>query len=228
MMYINNLLNIRTSDNVYFVIVVILILISIVMFYLIYSQNKVINESLKRKQIVPKEEKNEPFNVYQNIQENKDELSNENIQYTSNNEFISTEEPELIQLSDLPIPNKLEYTQALWQDDTIELQNIREELENTPKERKIEMTPFEAEQEEKAIISYDELIKKADNVSINYSDTPNNPETNILFKQVDLDKTGQIELDPIKKAFNTKIDITSYEHEEAFLEALKNLKDSLI
>ena len=88
------------------------------------------------------------------------------------------------------------------------------------------MTPYEVEQEEKAIISYDELKKQNDNVSIEYQEQEEiNPEVDI--KQVDLEKTGKIELDPIKKALNSKVDNSQYGHEEEFLDTLKQLNDLL-
>ncbi len=155
-----------------------------------------------------------------------DKVSNELESVENNKE----EEPPLIQLSDLPIPDKLDYTQSLWENDYIELQNISKELENNNTEKRINMTSFEQEQEDKAIISYDELVQNRDNSSINYIDV--DKEVNeITIKQVDLEKTGQLELDPVKKAvntaINTKVGINEYEHEEAFLNTLKQLKDLL-
>ena len=87
-----------------------------------------------------------------------------------------------------------------------------------------DMTPYEVEQEEKAIISYDELVKQNDNVSIEYQDM-DKPNPDVDIKQVDLEKTGRIELDPIKKALNSKVENNQYEHEEEFLDALKGLLD---
>ena len=108
-----------------------------------------------------------------------------------------------------------------------ELQSISKELETLPRDRKIELTKYEEEQEEKAIISYDELISKTGNVSIVYSDTVVNEDNDVLVKQFDLENTGKIELDPIKKELNSKVEVISYEHEEAFLKALKQLQSML-
>ena len=110
--------------------------------------------------------------------------------------------------------------------DIQELQSITKELETLPREKTIKLTPYEEEQEEKAIISYEELISKSDNVSIIYSDT-SIKDDDLLVKQVDLENTGKIELDPLKKELNSKVNLISYEHEEAFLSALKQLQNLL-
>ena len=103
-----------------------------------------------------------------------------------------------------------------------ELKELSKTLENLPKNDNIELTDYEMEQEEKAIISYDELLNTRNNVSINYLDSK--VEDDVLVKQVDLENTGKIELDPIKQELNTKVTLVSYEHEEEFLKALKNLQ----
>ena len=74
-------------------------------------------------------------------------------------------------------------------------------------------------------ISYDELIANASNVSIGYMDENDNDD--IVVKQVDLSCTGKIELDPIKKALNSRVSIATYDHEEEFLDALKQLNKLL-
>ena len=106
-----------------------------------------------------------------------------------------------------------------------DLQKVTKELEALPKEKTVNLTSYEEEQEEKAIISYDELLEASKKVSINYSDT--DMEDDITVRKVDLDNTGKIELDPIKKELNSRVSLVSYEHEEAFLKALKQLQSLL-
>lgn len=107
----------------------------------------------------------------------------------------------------------------------VELESEAKELEQLAKGHEVKMTPYEEEQEEKAIISYDELLEKSSNVSIGYSSCSN--EDDIVVKQVDLNNTGKIELDPIQREINSKVRIINYEHEEEFLAALKQLKNML-
>jgi len=97
-------------------------------------------------------------------------------------------------------------------DETRELKNITESLESLPQERKIDMTPYEAEQEEKAIISYDELISKK-----NYGDISDREE----YESIDLNKDKQREM-------NLKGELNDYKHEEEFLETLKKLEEMLM
>lgn len=107
----------------------------------------------------------------------------------------------------------------------VEFEREAKELEQLAKGHEVKMTPYEEEQEEKAIISYDELLEKSSNVSIGYSSCSN--EDDIVVKQVDLNNTGKIELDPIQRELNSKVRIINYEHEEEFLAALKQLKNML-
>ena len=160
-MLINILENITNKDFLLFILIVFLIVSSMLMVYLVYSQNRQLTKEL--------------------IKDKKD-----------NNKEIQ------------------------------ELKELSKTLENLPKNNNVELTDYEAEQEEKAIISYDELLNTRNNVSINYLDSK--VEDDILVKQIDLDNTGKIELDPIKQELNTKVTLVSYEHEEEFLKALKNLQ----
>ena len=48
------------------------------------------------------------------------------------------------------------------EEEVFDLRSISKELESLPRERTINLTPYELEQEEQAIISYDELKQKAD------------------------------------------------------------------
>ncbi len=105
----------------------------------------------------------------------------------------------------------------------LDLKELSKKLENIPHNtNNINLTRFEEEQEEKAIISYDELLKNRDNVKIGYESTE--LKDDIEVKKIDLDSTGEIELDPIKKELNSKITLVSYEHEEEFLKSLKELQ----
>ena len=151
---------VENKDILLFILVISLIFISVLMVYLVYTQNKQLTNELIKK----------------------DNKSNE----------------------------------------MMDLKELSKQLEKAPKKETISMTPYEAEQEEKAIISYDELLKTQTNVSINYLDKK--IEDNIEVKQIDLENTGKIELDPIKKELNTKVTLVSYEHEEEFLKSLKKLQ----
>lgn len=82
--------------------------------------------------------------------------------------------------------------------DNSDLQNISKELEQLSKEHIVDMTQYEMEQEKTAIISYDELVKQANDL----------PE----FKEEPL---------------NNQVVNNNYQHEEAYLAYLKQLKENL-
>ena len=103
--------------------------------------------------------------------------------------------------------------------DTLDLRELSRKLENLPKNTTMNLTDFEKDQEEKAIISYDELLNNKNNVSIGYENSE--LKDNIEVKKIDLDNTGELELDPLKRQANTKISLVTYEHEEEFLNTLK-------
>ena len=106
--------------------------------------------------------------------------------------------------------------------DTLDLRELSKKLENLPKNTTMNLTDFEKDQEEKAIISYDELLNNKNNVSIGYEKSE--LKDNIEVKKIDLDNTGELELDPLKRQANTKISLVTYEHEEEFLKKKKKLQ----
>ena len=87
----------------------------------------------------------------------------------------------------------------------------------------INLNRYEEEQEEKAIISYDELLERTNEWAINYSEEENIAE-DLTIKKVDLNNlvNKEISLKP-----EIKVSVISYEKEEAFLAALKELQHLL-
>lgn len=212
-MYLINFLNsITNSDVVFYVLISLLAVISVAMFYLLYVQNKEIKRQLTNVTNYndnKKVNKPKPFSI---------------------KEIVSLDEnrPELLEVTDLDIPDKLELTQSINISPEAEfLYDLSKELEKLPKDKRVNLTPYEEEQEEKAIISYDELVERAKETSIAYSDTKYSEDQEVEVKQIDLEKTGKIELDPIKRELNGRVTLSSYEHEEAFLNALKELENIL-
>ena len=111
---------------------------------------------------------------------------------------------------------------ALDEPDTlIDLATITKNLEKQKFD--IASDLYEKEQEEKAIISYDELIKTNSNLKINYQEET---ETDgLTVKKVDLDNLTSVDENMEIKSSN--ITLVSYEKEEAFLKALKELQNLL-
>lgn len=82
---------------------------------------------------------------------------------------------------------------------------------------------YEEEQEEKAIISYEELLERTNEWAINYSEEEAIAE-DLTIKKVDLNNLVNKEI-IIKPEI--KVSVLSYEKEEAFLAALKELQQLL-
>ena len=144
MMYlINFIYDLANSDGLYYVLIVLLIIISVVMLYLMYSQNKEIAKQLS--------EKNNPK---KNIVEEKNESTIKEVESLDGRE-------ELLEISKMTIPKHLEYTQTLFSNTELqELRDITKELESSYKDRQNDIDDYEEAQEESAIISYDELLNK--------------------------------------------------------------------
>lgn len=222
-MYLVNFIDsISSSDTIFYILMILLTVISIVLFFLIYTQNKEMSRRMKEKslfedEIVPKVEK-----------------TSSSVMEVEN---LVNEKKELVPVTDMEIPDLLELTQSINVVSPVEeLQSITKELETLPRERKIEMTPYEAEQEETAIISYDELIKHNDE----RIDNINNQEE-VAVQPVELIQNIENE-ENVDEIINNYIDKdenvadvqeennsvnSGYEHEEKYLGSLKALLSTL-
>lgn len=109
------------------------------------------------------------------------------------------------------------------EDAITDLREITEALEEASENSAISLNDYESEQEEKAIISYDELLKRKNSYALNYSEEEN-LEQDLMVKKVDLNHLVNEDM-PVKS--NIKVTVISYEKEEAFLEALKTLQNTL-
>lgn len=108
-------------------------------------------------------------------------------------------------------------------EETAEMRIVRDLKDNMNGENKtVQFTDYEKEQENKAIISYDELVKKSNNYDLNYVEEKNIDD--LTVKQVDLDNLFN------KKQENMasiEVRVISFAKEEAFLQALKQLQQEL-
>lgn len=103
----------------------------------------------------------------------------------------------------------------------LDLQALTKQLEEN-NGMNVDLTAYEKEQEERAIISYEELINKTSNSKINYEDEE--VIDDIVIKKVDLANLIS-EVEENKDAVS--VQVISYDHEEAFLQALKQLQQNL-
>jgi len=103
------------------------------------------------------------------------------------------------------------------------LHNIVKSIEKDYKPVSVNLTEYESEQEKNAIISYDELIKNKENMNISYDDEYVSNNDEVLIKKISFKETDFKE-EPEK--INVKL--MSYEKEEEFLIALKQLQQNLL
>ncbi len=111
------------------------------------------------------------------------------------------------------------------EEDELDLVALSKEIDEHTPYNNIELTDYETEQEEKAIISYDELIKQHKNYALNYEEESNKEGINI--KKIDnsnpLNETDEIE----ESSTQVPNIVLSYEREEEFLRLLKQLNSLL-
>jgi len=139
--------------------------------------------------------------------------------------------------------NKEETIEFLEENDNKENNNNDEELDLASISKKIDESPikpitlndYEREQEEKAIISYDELIKTKE-IPVEEINYKNEEDVDgLTIKTVNQDEiTKPIELPRVKlkeavvtEEVKSNNDLFNYEEEEEFLKALKQLESLL-
>ncbi len=110
-------------------------------------------------------------------------------------------------------------------DEITTLKEITEALEEASEPSPINFTKYEEEQEEKAIISYEELLNHKNDFALNYSEEEN-VDGDLTIKKVDLDNLVNKDA-KLKPELNLNVTVLSYEKEEAFLEALRTLQQKL-
>lgn len=107
--------------------------------------------------------------------------------------------------------------------DMIDLEAITKNIEADYKPINIELSSYEQEQENNAIISYEELVNNKDNSNVNYDETYENHTIDVDVKKVDLSDNYGVNVE--KGTYS--VSLMSYEKEEAFLRALRKLQSDL-
>lgn len=109
--------------------------------------------------------------------------------------------------------------------DSMDILSICEAIETDYKPGTIELTSYEEEQENNAIISYEELVKSKNTNKINYDSEYkyDSDELNVRKIQIDEYKISE----KAEKEIELKVKLMHYDKEEAFLTALKQLQQNL-
>lgn len=116
---------------------------------------------------------------------------------------------------------------AIEKKNRVDLETITQNIERDYKPLIVKLTSYEQEQEDNAVISYDELVKRK-NEEFNYdSEFKNN--TNVDVKKIDLENEPEVRAKETKvESGEIKASLNTYEKEEDFLKALKQLQSNLV
>ena len=108
--------------------------------------------------------------------------------------------------------------------DGFDIEAVCKNIEKNYKPETIKLTSYEEEQENNAIISYDELIKNKDKINISYDDEYNSPIPELTVRKIFISEDKNENTLEMPK-LNVKM--FEYEEEENFLKALKELQKDL-
>ena len=108
-----------------------------------------------------------------------------------------------------------------------DLESITKNISENYKPENVRLTSYEQEQEENAIISYEELVRQTAENKINYDTSFKCDEEDIEVKKIDLD-SETVDKTSFVSNNGPKLSLMSYEQEEAFLKALKQLQGTLV
>ena len=107
-----------------------------------------------------------------------------------------------------------------------DLESITKNISENYKPVNVKLTSYEEEQEENAIISYEELVRQTNNNRINYDTSYIHTESDIDVKKIDLD--NDVNSNSVISNEKSGLTLMSYEKEEEFLKTLRQLQGTLI
>lgn len=120
------------------------------------------------------------------------------------------------------IENNKEEEYSDEEGELLDLEGLTKKLEQEKNSEELKIDNYEKEQEEKAIISYDELLKKKNHYAINYE--KEEVVDDLIIKKVNLNNLINTD---IKDDNSNVVKVISYQKEEEFLKALKELNSLL-
>ena len=132
---------------------------------------------------------------------------------------VESETREIKRTKEVKIEKKEREVKHTTSDDIL---RIVDKLQKEYKPETIDLTSYEEEQENTAIISYDELLSKV-NSNINYDDKYQSKYDDLDIKKVVSNHSDTNEYVSLPKAVMMR-----YESEEDFLKALKKLQKNLV
>lgn len=201
----------KTQDTPLFLLIIAgLVFIIIAIVYVIYVQSKTL-KNVKQEEI---QEENINYNIFNENKEEVNNVTSEVVEEVPVMEQVVMEQPVIEQREE---------------EEVFDLRSISKELESLPRERTITLTPYEMEQEEQAIISYDELVTQSIpvlEISKELREEVLTPYDYNLEEKIGIvEKNEQVVPEPSLEV--KPVRDNNYDHEESFLDSLKNLKSSL-
>ena len=131
---------------------------------------------------------------------------------------------EVVRIEDIKPINEENSEEISYNDeegDLLDLESLTKKLQEDKINGNMSCDSYEKDQEEKAIISYDELLQRQNKYAVNYE--KEELLDDLVVKKVDLNdlvnKNEQVKIKEVR--------VISYEKEEAFLKALKELNSLL-
>lgn len=201
----------KTQDTPLFLLIIAgLVFIIIAIVYVIYVQSKTL-KNVKQEEV---QEENINYNIFNENKEEVNNVTSEVVEEVPVMEQVVMEQPVIEQREE---------------EEVFDLRSISKELESLPRERTITLTPYEMEQEEQAIISYDELVTQSIpvlEISKELREEVLTPYDYNLEEKIGIvEKNEQVVPEPTPEV--KPVRDNNYDHEESFLDSLKNLKSSL-
>jgi len=147
------------------------------------------------------------------------EINKVEIQEENKNEVVNIIE----KIESVPVSNSisdLEYNDE--EGELLDLESLTKKLKEEESNDRINCTEYEKDQEEKAIISYDELLQKRNKYALNYE--KEEVIDDLIVKKVNI---NDLENKNEEEVVSSEIRVISYQKEEAFLDALKELNKLL-
>lgn len=162
------------------------------------------------------------------IKINKDEISEDDLfsQNMKNNEIKEKLKEKKEDIIDKIVKeNTEEINDEEYNDEEgelLDLESLTKKLKAEQNADQTKIDKYEQEQEEKAIISYDELLKKNNHYAINYE--KEEVVDDLIIKKVNL---NDLVNKNVEENINNNVRVISYQKEEDFLKALKELNSLL-
>ena len=107
-----------------------------------------------------------------------------------------------------------------------DLEAITKNITENYKPEMVQLTSYEQEQEDNAIISYEELVNRMESNRLNYDPSYVHHDDEISVKKIDLDNE-YYEEDKKVSDQTSGLTLMDYEKEEKFLESLRQLQSNL-